>query len=50
VGDGLGVELEDDGVADLLGVPDGLFDVAGDARLDRRDAVGGEQLFRLVLG
>src|SRR5215218_3913061 len=44
VGDRLGVELEDDGVAQRLRVPDGLLGVAGDAGLDGRDAVGGNDL------
>jgi len=50
VGDGLGVELQDDGVAHPPGEVDGLFGAAGDLRLDGRDAVGGEDLLRLELG
>ncbi len=50
VRDGLGVELEDDGVADLLSGGDGLFGAIRQQRGHGRDAIGGEDLLRLVLG
>ena len=50
VGDGLRVQLEDDGVTDLRGFGHRCFGGFGELGADRGNAVGGEQLFRFVLG
>ena len=50
VGDGLGIELEHDRIAHLLGACDGGFGVGGEVRLDGRHVVGAEHLLRLVFG
>src|SRR5918997_515789 len=49
VGYGLGVELEDHGVAEAVCQFDGLIRAVRDLRLDGRDTVGGEDLLRLEL-
>jgi hypothetical protein len=50
VGDGVGVELDNDRIADPISGGDGLLDRRGDHRLRDRDAVGRQELLRLVLG
>ena len=51
VGDGLGVELEHDRVADLVRrMSRASASVAATSVCDRRNAVGGEQLLRFGLG
>ena len=50
VGDGFGVELEDDGVSDLRGFGNRFAGGFRQLGANGRNAVGGEELLRLVFG